>query len=110
MLTFDQLCRGLEVDISAFAICEVRQGAAFVLAEDADSAVHYVLSGTGVAWRATGEATEISPHTVMIVAPGSRLTITSDPEVVSDSWWKLVFGVAPDHDVCSIRRRGQSAA
>jgi len=31
-------------------------------------------------------------------------------EVVSDSWWKLVFGVAPDHDGCSIRQRGQSAA
>ena len=31
-------------------------------------------------------------------------------KVVSDSWWKLVFGVAPDHDGCSIRRRGQSAS
>ena len=31
-------------------------------------------------------------------------------QVVSDSWWKLVFGVAPDHDGCSIRRRGQSAS
>ncbi len=30
--------------------------------------------------------------------------------VVSDSWWKLVLVVAPDHDGCSIRRRGQSAA
>ena len=30
--------------------------------------------------------------------------------VVSDSWWKLIFGVAPDRDGCSIRRRGQSAA
>ena len=49
MLTFDQLCRGLEVDVSAFAICEVRQSAAFVLAEDTDGAVHYVLSGKGVA-------------------------------------------------------------
>ncbi len=28
--------------------------------------------------------------------------------VVSDSWWKLVLGVAPDHDGCAIRRRGQS--
>ena len=36
-----------------------------------------------------------------------RVTLT---EVVSDSWWKLVFGVAPDHDGCSIRRRGQSAS
>jgi AraC-like DNA-binding protein len=79
MLTFDQLCRGLEVDISAFGICEVRQDAAFVITEDKDSAVHYVLSGEGVAWRATGEATEISPHTVMIVPPGSRLTISSNP-------------------------------
>lgn len=78
MLTFDQLCRGLEVDISAFAICEVRQDATFVLSEDKDSAVHYVLSGKGTAWRATGEATELSPHTVMIVPPGSRLTITSN--------------------------------
>jgi len=105
MLTFDQLCRGLEVDISAFAICEVRQGAAFVLAEDAASAVHYVLSGTGVAWRATGEAIEISPHTVMIVAPGSRLTIASDPdrqvdlvepscEALSDDWVHLTVGDA----------------
>ena len=105
MLTFDQLCRGLEVDISAFAICEVRQGAAFVLAEDADCAVHYVLSGEGVAWRATGEAAALSPHTVMIVAPGSRLTITSGPdrqfnlvepncEALPDGWVHLTVGDA----------------
>ncbi len=80
MLTFDLLCRGLEVDVSAWAICEVREDATFVLAEDQESAVHYVLSGEGVAWRATGEATKLSPHTVMIVPPGSRLTITSTPE------------------------------
>ena len=80
MLTFDQLCRGLEVGISAFAICEVRRDATFTLSEDEDCALHYVLSGEGVAWRATGEATQLSPHTVMIVPPGSRLTITSDPD------------------------------
>ena len=34
----------------------------------------------------------------------------AEAAVVSDSWWKLVFGVAPDHDGCSIRRRGQSAS
>jgi AraC-like DNA-binding protein len=80
MFTFDQLCRGLEVDISAFAICEVRQDATFVLAEDKDCAIHYVLSGEGVVWRATGEAAPLTPHTVMIVPPGSRVTITSDPD------------------------------
>ncbi len=31
-------------------------------------------------------------------------------QVVSDSWWKLVFGVAPDPDGHSIMRRGQAAA
>jgi AraC-like DNA-binding protein/mannose-6-phosphate isomerase-like protein (cupin superfamily) len=103
MLTFDQLCRGLEVDVSAFAICEVRKDATFVLSEDKDSAVHYVLSGEGVAWRATGEASELSPHTVMIVPPGSRLTITSDPErrfnlaepncePLAGEWTQLIVG------------------
>ena len=29
--------------------------------------------------------------------------------VVSDSWWKLVFSVAPDRDRYSIMRRGQAA-
>ena len=80
MLTFDQLCRGLEVGVSAFAICEVRQDATFILSEDTDTAVHYVLSGEGVALRSTGQATEISPHTVMIVPPGSRLAINGDPD------------------------------
>ena len=80
MLTFDQLCRGLEVDVSAFAICEVRQDAALVIAEESESAVHYVLAGEGTAWRATGEATALSPHMVMIIPPGSRLTITSNPD------------------------------
>ncbi len=30
--------------------------------------------------------------------------------VVSDSWWKFVFGVAPNPDSHSIMRRGQAAA
>ncbi|MDX1402143.1 MAG: AraC family transcriptional regulator [Kiloniellales bacterium] len=105
MLTFDQLCRGLEVDISAFAICEVRDDATFVLSEDKDSAIHYVLAGEGIAWRATGEATPLSPHCVMIVPPGSRLTISGDPErrfnfaepqckPLEDEWVLLQVGTA----------------
>ncbi len=42
--------------------------------------------------------------------PGSHFCIFEVKGVVSDSWWKLVFGLAPDHDGCSILRRGQSAA
>ena len=29
---------------------------------------------------------------------------------MSDSWWKLDFGVAPDFDSCSIMRRDQATA
>jgi hypothetical protein len=41
---------------------------------------------------------------------GLKIERASPPHetVVSDSWWKLVLGVAPDHDGCAIRRRGQS--
>jgi len=105
MLTFDQLCRGLEVDISAFAICEIRQDATFVLAEDKDSALHYVLSGEGVVWRETGEATPLVPHMIMIVPPGSRVTVSSDPsqrfnmvppkcETLDGDWVQLQVGDA----------------
>jgi AraC-like DNA-binding protein len=79
MLNFDQLCRGLEVEISAFAICEVRRDAMFEMVEDADCAIHYVLSGEGFVWRATGEATPLLPNMAMVVPPGSGVTITGGP-------------------------------
>jgi Flp pilus assembly secretin CpaC len=42
----------------------------------------------------------------MLTMIGSQQVIM----VVSDSWWKFVFGVAPDSDGHSIMRRGQAAA
>jgi AraC family transcriptional activator of mtrCDE len=84
MLTFDKLCLGLEVDISAFAICEVRQDSAFVLSEEVKTAVHYVMSGEGVAYREAGEAINILPHTIMIVPPGAPLIIAYNPDRRSD--------------------------
>jgi hypothetical protein len=33
----------------------------------------------------------------------------ADRAVVSESWWKFAFGVAPEVDGCSIKRRGQAA-
>lgn len=103
MLTFDQLCRGLDVEISAFAVCEVRKGANFTLSEDEVAAVHYVLSGEGYAWQPLGKTAELKPHTVMIVAPGTSVTITNEanrrgdwPEPQCDSmpgsWNRLTVG------------------
>lgn len=78
MMLLDQLLDGLEVGVSAFALCEVRQDATFVLKEETETAVHYVLFGEGVAWRMTGESAPLSPHTIMIIPPGSGLAVTSD--------------------------------
>lgn len=77
-MPLDRLLDGLEVGVSAFAICEVRRDATFVLKEETKTAVHYVLAGEGVAWRMTGESTPLSPHTIMIIPPGSGLAVTSD--------------------------------
>jgi hypothetical protein len=75
-----RLLDGLEVSISAFAMCEVRWDATFVLKEDTKTAIHYVLAGDGVAWRMTGEQAALSPHTIMIIPPGSGLAVTSNPD------------------------------
>ena len=104
MMLLDQLLDGLEVGVSAFAICEVRRDATFVIKEDTKTAVHYVLSGEGVAWRMTGESAPLSPHTIMIIPPGSGLAVTSDldrrlnltqPDCapLPDGWDHLTVGV-----------------
>lgn len=99
----DQLIAGLEVGISAFAICEVRQDAKFVLKEETNTAVHYVLSGNGVAWQSGGRKFALKPHTIMIIPPGSLVTIEnekatdthlSDPdcEPLPEDWVSLTVG------------------
>ena len=43
---------------------------------------------------------------------GGWIHISSAPVevlVVSESWWKLAFGVAPDVDHRFVKRRGQAA-
>ena len=40
----------------------------------------------------------------------ARKSLIAFGPVVSDSWWKFVFGVAPNPDSHSIMRRGQAAA
>jgi AraC-like DNA-binding protein len=77
MTQLDQLIEGLEVSVSAFAICEVRQDAKFILKEETNTAVHYVVSGEGVAWQSGGRKFALKPHTVMIIPPGSLVAISN---------------------------------
>jgi AraC-like DNA-binding protein len=99
----DQLIEGLEVGVSAFAICEVRQDAKFVLKEETNTAVHYVLSGKGFARQSGGRSFALTPHTVMIIPPGSLVAIEneqaadgnfSDPgcEPLPADWISLTVG------------------
>lgn len=78
MTQLDQLIEGLEVGISAFAVCEVRQDAKFILKEETNTAVHYVLSGEGVAWQSGGSKFVLKPHTIMIIPPGSLVAISNE--------------------------------
>lgn len=54
MSSLDRLIEGLDVEVDAFAICDVRGDGNIVLEEHVDTAVHYVLSGSGMAWHMTG--------------------------------------------------------
>lgn len=78
MTPLDQLIEGLEVGVSAFAVCEVRQDAKFILKEETNTALHYVLSGSGIASQAGDCSFPLKPHTIMIIPPGSLVAISSE--------------------------------
>ena len=78
MTSFDQLIEGLEVGVSAVAICEVRRDAKYVLTDETNTTVHYVLSGTGTAWQSNGRSYPLAPHTFIIIPAGSFLAVSDE--------------------------------
>ncbi len=103
MTQLDQLIEGLEVGVSAFALCEVRQDAKFILKEETNTALHYVLSGTGNAWQSGGRSFPLKPHTIMIIPPGSLVAVTNEQgadiqptdahcEPLPEDWANLTVG------------------
>lgn len=68
MISFNQLLDGLKIEMTPFAICEVRQGTALPLNEDAIH-IHYVLEGDGVVMRKGVADTPLPVHSVLIVPP-----------------------------------------
>jgi AraC-like DNA-binding protein len=79
-MLFDRLLDGLDVAVSAFAICEVRRDASLVLEDDASASIHYVLEGRGFLRSMTGPEVALAPHTVLIAPPKSCLFITCGHE------------------------------
>ena len=101
MTQLDQLIEGLEVGVSAFALCEVRQDAKFILKEETNTALHYVLSGSGNAWQSGGRKFSLEPHTIMIIPPGSLVAVTNEQgaeippshcEPLPEDWANLTVG------------------
>lgn len=103
MRSFDQLIEDLEVGVSAFAICDVREDAKCVIRDGTNTTVHYVLSGTGTAWQASGQSFPLAPHTFMILPPDTPVAISneqgadiqpSDPDCQSlpGDWSHLAVG------------------
>lgn len=99
----DQILDGLEVSTSAFALCEVRGNGRFVLKEEDKTSMHYVLAGRGVGWQVSGQGVDLSPHTVIVIPPGTEIGITchrhggwidAEPECDSlpEDWVNLTIG------------------
>jgi len=76
MLHLDRILDGLDVDIAPFAICDIRVDAGLVIREDRATSIHYVLAGEGLARLADGTNIPLTPHTVIIAPPGTRMTVT----------------------------------
>ncbi len=79
-MLFDRLLDGLDVAVSAFAICDVRRDASLVLEDDTSASIHYVLEGRGFLRSMTGPEVALAPHTVLIAPPKSCLIITCGHE------------------------------
>jgi hypothetical protein len=103
MTSLDQLIEGIEVGVSAVAICEVRQDAKYVLTDETNTTVHYVLSGTGTAWLSGGRRYPLAPHTFIIVPAASFLAVSdergadiqpsaADCEPLPEDWDNLTVG------------------
>ena len=79
-MLFDRLLDGLDVAVSAFAICEVRRDASLVLEDDASASIHYVLEGRGFLRTMSGPEVALAPLMVLIAPPKSCLFINCGNE------------------------------
>jgi AraC-like DNA-binding protein len=75
VITFNQLLDGLQIQLTPFAVCELRSGASLPLSDPAVH-IHYVLQGSAVAVRRGAPDQPLPLHAVMIVPPGLKVVAT----------------------------------
>lgn len=78
MITFDQLVDGLQIEMTPFAVCELRGGASLPLA-DPLTHVHYVLEGEAAIVCRGAPDRPLPLHAFMIVPPGLKVALSSAP-------------------------------
>ncbi len=76
--TLDRLLATLNVELSAFAHCEVQHGHQLHFAAMDMTIVHYVLSGRGVIVLSNGSEAELLPGRMVIVPPGQGQWLGTD--------------------------------
>jgi len=75
----DTLLASLEVDVEAFAVCDVRAGWHLDAPRLGRAAVHYVLQGEGTLRAESGERLPLAPGGLLILPPGVSARISADP-------------------------------
>lgn len=102
-MVLDRFLAGLDVGVTAFAICEVRLGSSLVLQGDAQTGLHYVLSGEAVARTTAGKEFPLTPHTLVVAPPKSCVVVNTTGklemrlpvpvcETLPGDWDKLTVG------------------
>lgn len=67
----DRLLTGLDVEVEAFAVCEVGRGWRLAFGPDGAPTVHYGLAGSGVMVLADGRRYPIARDTLLLLPPGN---------------------------------------
>ncbi|NKB47969.1 MAG: helix-turn-helix domain-containing protein [Alphaproteobacteria bacterium] len=75
-MLLDRLLEGLDVHVSPFAICEIREGSSAIVEDKGGASLHYVLEGFGVARSLTGVEYLLTPHTVLITPADTCLVVS----------------------------------
>jgi AraC family transcriptional regulator, activator of mtrCDE len=81
---FDVLLRTMEVQLSAFAVCEIGRGWRLACAPVDSTLIHFVLKGQGYIEHGTRRI-PIEPRTIVLVPPGCPKSIAGPGDIVRET-------------------------
>lgn len=75
--TLDHLLTTLDVNLHAFAVCEIEDGARLIFGAMDVVVVHHVLAGSGSLTVKDAPPVEFGPGTILIVPPNAKQSLTA---------------------------------